>query len=48
MSDDKASPESAMHLTRVLSSWPARIVTGAALLFGLYEVVFFFNFNYTL
>lgn len=37
-----------MHLTRVLSSWPARIVTGAALLFGLYEVVFFFNFNYTL
>jgi TRAP-type uncharacterized transport system fused permease subunit len=48
MSEEKASPESAMHLTRVLSSWPARIVTGAALLFGLYEVVFFFNFNYTL
>lgn len=37
-----------MHLTRALVSWPARIVTGAALLLGLYEVVFFFNFNYTL
>jgi TRAP-type uncharacterized transport system fused permease subunit len=48
MSREQTPREPSMHLTRVLSSWPARIVTGAALLFGLYEVVFFFNFNYTL
>jgi TRAP transporter 4TM/12TM fusion protein len=48
MTEQETSAESAMHLTRLLAAWPARIVTGAALLFGLYEVVFFFNFNYTL
>ena len=36
------------QLTRALVSWPARIVTAASLLFGLYEIVFVFNFNYTL
>ncbi len=36
------------QLTRSLTSLPARVVTAAALLFGLYEVLFFFNFNYTL
>ncbi len=42
-------PESAQpHLTRVLDSWPARLVTAAALIFGLYEIIFVFNFNYTI
>ena len=36
------------QLTRVLVSWPARIVTAASLLFGLYEIIFAFKFNYTL
>ena len=48
MSEQETPREPVMHLTRALVSWPARVVTGAALLFGLYEVVFFFNFNYTL
>ncbi|MBN1152725.1 MAG: TRAP transporter fused permease subunit [Dehalococcoidia bacterium] len=48
MSEPQSQREPSMDLTRALVSWPARIVTGAALLFGLYEVVFFFNFNYTL
>jgi TRAP-type uncharacterized transport system fused permease subunit len=48
MSEQETPREPGIHLTRALVSWPARIATGAALLFGLYEVVFFFNFNYTL
>jgi TRAP-type uncharacterized transport system fused permease subunit len=35
------------HFTRILTSWPARLVAAASLLFGLYEIVFVFNFNYT-
>ncbi len=46
MSEEESG--SAPQLTRALTSWPARVVTGAALLFGLYEVLFFFNFNYAL
>ena len=48
MSEQETPREPGIYLTRALVSWPARIATGAALLFGLYEVVFFFNFNYTL
>ena len=48
MSEQETPREPGIDLTRTLVSWPARIVTGAALLFGLYEVIFFFNFNYTL
>lgn len=48
MSEQETPREPGIDLTRALVSWPARIATGAALLFGLYEVVFFFNFNYTL
>jgi len=44
----EAERDGAPHLTRILTSRPARVVTAAALLLGLYEVLFFFNFNYTL
>lgn len=50
MSDvmDEQSQSGETHLTRLLTSWPARLVTAASLLFGLYEIVFVFNFNYTI
>ncbi len=48
MSEKQQTPEAAPQFTRALVSWPARVVTAAALLFGLYEIIFVFNFNYTL
>jgi len=48
MSEDQAASAAGPQLTRVLRSWPARVVTTASILFGLYEIVFVFNFNYTL
>ena len=49
MSEESSTAGSAgPQLTRALVSWPARIVTVASLLFGLYEIIFAFKFNYTL
>ncbi len=48
MSEEITSVSAGPQLTRALVSWPARIVTTASLLFGLYEIIFVFNFNYTL